>query len=221
MKVPSPNLQVMIHYYTSPNHLFQTVTMAPAHERDRILDEVVASEAWFGGRFAAGHREAYMRKRVFVEERMYRDFERKYEPPPTKHPVFFYIRPDLDLDTVKQELRRRETHGESRTQFLLVDLPEPADRRFISFTLFDSHRSYERDFLGLTSDPDLTDSGTVFHIRELAEVYARNRDVAGLSFEVQVWDPSILPVPPSPCQFALDNAAPPANIDDRGAQQYH
>jgi hypothetical protein len=86
------------------------------------------------------------------------------------------------------------THGESRTQFLLVDLQKLPDRRFISFTLFESHRSYEPNFLGLTGDPDVTDQGTVFHIRELAEVYARNRDVAGLSFEVQVWDPSILPV---------------------------
>lgn len=93
MKIELPNLRVMIHYYTSAAHLFKTVTMYPEDRSGRILDEIAASNAWFGGRFAAGHRESYMKKRRFVEARMCEQFARKYGAPRTCRPVYFYIRP--------------------------------------------------------------------------------------------------------------------------------
>ncbi|MFW6312880.1 MAG: hypothetical protein ACOC2N_03260 [Spirochaetota bacterium] len=96
MRIPQPNLRFMIHFYTSPAHLYRTVTMYPPDERGAVLDQIVDS---------AG------------------------DPAPAM----------------------------------------PVER----------------------------DQGTVFRIDEVAEVFARNRHIEDLSFEVQVWDPSVLP-PPSP-----------------------
>ena len=197
MNVGTPNLQIMIHFYTCTAHRFKTVTMYPEHEQARILDEIVRSNPWYGGRFAVGHREEYMKKRLFVEARMYEDFAAKYAAPTNRHPVYFYLRPCLDLDGIERGLQQRRKYGESGTKYLLLDLDDIAHKSQISFTLFDSHRSYAAAFARATSGhleltPSLPDQGTVFHIDEIADVYTRNRDVEGLSFEVQIWDPSVL-----------------------------
>jgi hypothetical protein len=190
----------MIHFYTSCEHLFRTVTMYPPDERDAVLDRVVETEGWYGGRFAAGHREAYMRTRESVERTMYDDFAAKYCRPASRHPVFFYLRPDLDLDAVDGELRQRRALGETRTRYLLVDLVEIADTSQISFTVFDSHRSYAERCRAAAGGrtramPVVRDQGTVFRIDEVAEVFARTGEVPGLSFEVQIWDPAVLCLP--------------------------
>lgn len=119
MIIPNPNLQVMVHFYTSAKDLFRTVTMYAAQERDRIMDEALSAQAWYGGRFAAGHREAYMRKRQFTEERMYEDFAAKYSRPAANHPAYFYIRPDLDLAEIEKELLRRRGLGAAGSGYRL------------------------------------------------------------------------------------------------------
>ena len=138
-----------------------------------------------------------MRKRDFIERTMYDEFARKYATPPSRHPVFFYLRPSLDLDAVDRDLEQRRSLGESRTRYLLVDLAQITDTAHISFTVFDSHRSDSGKCPPDTGDPApamplVPDQGTVFHITEVAEVFARNRALPDLSFEVQVWNPRVL-----------------------------
>ncbi|HKJ86150.1 MAG TPA: hypothetical protein VKA06_08740, partial [Spirochaetia bacterium] len=140
-----------------------------------------------------------------VEQTMHDEFTAKYGAPSAKHPVYFYLRPSLDLDAVDRELRQRRALGETRTRYLLVDLGEITDTAHISFTVFDSHRSYAERCPTDAHDPAPAmaverDQGTVFRIDEVAEVFARNRHIQDLSFEVQVWNPSILP-PPSRCRL--------------------
>ena len=187
----------MLHFYASPEHLFRTVTMYPPDQRDAVFDQIVDAEGWYGGRFAVGHRAAYMRRRESIEQIMHDEFTAKYGRAPSKHPVFFYLRPNLDLETVDRDLEQRRARGETRTRYVLVDLTQIADTAHVSFTVFDSHRSYSERCPPDAGDPApampiLRDQGTVFHITEVAEVFARNRDVQDLSFEVQFWDPSIL-----------------------------
>jgi hypothetical protein len=191
----------MVHFFTSAYHLFRTVTMYPCDEngrildQDRILDEVMESSPWFGGRFARGHRETYMETRRRVEARMYEEFSAKYREPKTSHPVFFYIRPNMTVERLERELAHRRELGETKTSYLLIDLANLPETGQISFTVFDSHRSYRMNGANAqspVSDRQNADAGRIFHIREIADVYERNRSVGDLSFEVQVWDPSIL-----------------------------
>jgi hypothetical protein len=193
----TPNLTVMVHHYTRAEHLFRTVTMYPEIEREQVLDEVVTAKTWYWGRFASENRQGYMKTRLFVESRMYEEFSRKYWPPKHRSPVFFYMYPELSLSAIEERLRQRKLLDEPHTEYLLVDLRDLPDITHVSFTLCDSHTSYREALIrkGLSTKkpgPTLTDHGTVFHIREIAEVYDRHKDEKDLYFEIQVWDPEIL-----------------------------
>jgi len=171
--------------------------MYAADERERVFDDIVTTKNWYWGRYAPENRQSYMATRLFVEARMYDAFSRKYATPKQPHPVFFYIFPDLSLPAIEERLRQRRQYDELNTKVLLIDLRDLVDTTQISFTLCDSHHSYREALIrqGLSADESTTphaDHGTVFHIHELAEVYARNEAEDGLYFEVQVWDPEIL-----------------------------
>jgi hypothetical protein len=193
----TPNLQIMLHYYSGAEHLFKTITMVADDERERIFDRIVAAKIWYWGRYAPENREGYMRTRLFVEARMYDAFSRQYWTPKQPHPVFFYIFPDLSLGAIEERLHQRQQYDELSTKVLLIDIRDLVDTTHISFTLCDSHRSYRAALIqrGLSAGESTTahaDHGTVFHINELAEVYGRHAAEDGLYFEVQVWDPEIL-----------------------------
>ena len=101
------------------------------------------------------------------------------------------------LPAIEDRLHQRQQYGELNTKYLFIDIQDLVDTTHISFTLCDSHRSYREALIqqGLSADESTTphtDHGTVFHIHELAEVYARNEAEDGLYFEVQVWDLEIL-----------------------------
>jgi len=197
LEIPVPNLRIMLHYYNSIEHLFETVTMVTGAERERAIEDIARANAWFGGRFSVDHRSDYMQRRLLVEALMYKEFSEKHAAPPTASPVFFYIRPNLSIESIRQGLKEREKLGEKSTRWLLVDLGAIHDRRLISFTVRDSHRSYRRALMEAGFDTPPTDQaspddGHVFHIDELAEVYSRHQEEDDLSFEVQVWDWRIL-----------------------------
>ena len=197
MDIATPNLQIMFHHYHCVEHLFKTISMYTDDERGTILDNIVTAKGWYWGRYARDHRQSYLKKRRLVEAHMYDTFSTKYWVPKHTCPVFFYLFPELSLCTIEERLRQRHQHGELDTKYLLIDIRDLVDTTHISFTLGDSHRSY-RDVLiqhGFSSEepPKIrADYGNIFHIHEMAEVYARNNDEDGLCFEVQVWDPDIL-----------------------------
>jgi hypothetical protein len=197
MDIPSPNLRILLHYFHSAEHLFVTATMYADARRERALEEMARTHAWFGGRFSAAHRHGYMQVRVLVETLMCREFAEKYAAPRSTSPVFFYLRPRLSLSSIQDGLRRRQDLGEHATQYLLIDLDDIDDTSQVSFTVHDSHRSYRRAIAeaGFEAHPtggDSPDDGRVFHVSEIADVYARHRDEDDLSFEVQFWDPAVL-----------------------------
>lgn len=197
MHIVTPNLQIMLHHYSCAEHLFKTITMYADDERERIFDDIVTTKNWYWGRYAPENRQSYMETRLFVEARMYDAFSHKYWTPKQPRPVFFYIFPDLSLPAIEERLHQRQQYDELNTKYLLVDIQDLVNTTHISFTLCDSHQSYREALIqqGLSADESTTshaDHGTVFHIYELAEVYARNEAEDGLYFEVQVWDPDIL-----------------------------
>jgi len=187
----------MLHFYSSVEYLFTTITMYADDEREKVFGNIVTTRNWYWGRYAPGNRQSYMATRLFVEARMYDAFSRKYWPPKQRHPVFFYIYPNLSLSTIEDGLHQRQQYKELNTKYLLIDIQDLVDLTHISFTLSDSHQSYREALVqqGLSTVQSITphaDYGTVFHIRELAEIYARHEEDGGLYFEVQVWDPGIL-----------------------------
>ena len=197
-QIPIPNLQIMLHHYSRIEFLFTTITMYPDDERERICDAMTAAKTWYGGRYAPDNRHGYLQNRLFVEDRLYEGFSCKYGAPKQRCPVFFYLFPNLSLSSVEERLQQRRQYDETETKYLLVDLKELLDTTHISFTISDSHRSYRAALVQqglLSGDTSLTapvDHGTVFHIHEVAEVYARHKEVDELCFEVQVWDSEIL-----------------------------
>ena len=197
MNIVFPNLQVMVHHYSCAEHLFKTITMYADDERERVFDNIVKTKSWYWGRYAPEHRQMYLKERLFVDTYMFDTFSTKYWTPKGTCPVFFYLFPDLSLHTIEERLRQRQQHDEPDTKYLLIDIQNLADTTHISFTLGDSHQSYRNVMMrhGFSKDESLktlADQGNIFHIHELAEMYARNKNEEGLYFEVQVWDTEIL-----------------------------
>ncbi|MFN2201712.1 MAG: hypothetical protein ACK2UO_10920 [Caldilineaceae bacterium] len=196
--IPTPNLQVMLHHYSRVEYLFKTITMYADDDREQMLDDIVAIKTWYWGRYAPENRRQYLENRLFVEACMYEAFSRKYCPPKQRCPVFFYLYPNLSLSLVEERLYQRRQYDETDTKYLLVDLQDVLDTTYISFTLCDSHRSYREALIqqgllpGEKSQIPAADYGTVFHIQEIAAVYARHQAEDDLYFEVQVWDSEVL-----------------------------
>jgi hypothetical protein len=197
MEIHIPNLRIMLHYFHSLEHLFVTVTMYSGARREHAIEEMARTGAWFGGRFSADHRSDYMERRLIVESLMRKEFAKKYTTPRNTSPVFFYIRPDLSISVIQDGLRKREDLGEHATRYLLIDLNDIHDKSQISFSVRDSHQSYHRALSDAGLDSRNTgqtspDDGHIFHIGEIADVYARHSDDQDIYFEVQVWDWQIL-----------------------------
>jgi hypothetical protein len=195
--IPTPNLQILLHYYSRVEYLFQTISMYAADEREQVFDQIVNTKTWYWGRYAPGHRQIYMAKRLFVEARLYNEFSRKYWRPKTPYPIFFYLLPMLSLPVIEEQIAHRQLRDEPNTCYLLLNLRDLSDLTHVSFTLGDSHQSYrealrQHGFPVNESPATCVDHGHVFHVDELPEVYLRNATEDGLCFEVQVWDPEIL-----------------------------
>lgn len=199
LTISSPNLTVMVHFYNNTAYLFRTVTMYPDVEQERVLDDIVTAKSWHWGRYSSGHRQSYLKTRVFVENCMREAFTRAYWPLKASRPVFFYLYPKLSVAFIEERLRQREQLDEPHTEYLLIDLTELSDTTHISFTLCDSHTSYRETLIrqGLSAEKPaaaLADHETVFHIQEIVDLYQRHKGEDDLYFEVQVWDPEILEI---------------------------
>ena len=109
--IPTPNLRIMLHHYHSDEHLFQTVTMVTGARREQAIEEIARANAWFGGRFFVDNRSEYMKRRLFIEAQMYKEFSEKHAAPPSANPVFLTIRPHLSIDSAAAQ-RARGTRRE-------------------------------------------------------------------------------------------------------------
>jgi hypothetical protein len=200
----SDGLGTMVHFYNDDEFLFRTVTMCPHEERERIFDRLVEAGSWYYGRYSKSERDAYMLQRTTVEDLMHSEFEKRFWPTPGKVPVYFYIYPHLDVKELQAKLDRRKQLGEASTRFLLFRLVGLPSTRFISFTLQDSLQSYRHILQDRRIPVRETPlklrcaqcQGRIFPIDELKRIHAKHCGEPELYFEVQVWDPTILPLMP-------------------------
>jgi hypothetical protein len=168
------------------------------NEREDAYRDILANKSWYWGRFAQGHRDAYMQKRVWVEARMYRDFSEKYWKPRSALPVYFYLYPDFSLQAIEKRLQNRREY-EPRTKYLLVDLRDLENTEHVSFTVSDSMMSYrrllEKEGFAYREAPvpeEYADHGEIFCIHEIDRLISRYSNDNKLYFEVQVWDKDVL-----------------------------
>jgi hypothetical protein len=193
------DLQYLVHFFDDERYLFETITMAPASDRDRICDAISARKGWFWGRFSPSERQGYLRRRLFVEKTLHDDFRREHGPLREKVPVFFYLIPGVTEQEALRLARQRTSQGETEAKVLMVKLADLEDTSNMTFTLHDSHTSYWRtmrdaglQFGGESTVPDvLPDHNRVFPlsmIERLHETYGAH----GLPYEVQIWDHRLL-----------------------------
>ena len=133
---------ILVHHYCNEKYLFQTVTMYPEVERDQAMANIVDSKSWYGGRFAAENRSAYLQRRIRAEALMYQEFFRKYWVLKERCPVYFYLYPHFSPDDIQAKLDQRKRFDEPHTKYLLIPLAELEDTTNISFTISDSLISY-------------------------------------------------------------------------------
>lgn len=136
------DLQFLVHFFNDKEHLFQTITMAGFPQMDEICNMVSSRKGWFWGRFAHSERQAYLRRRLFVEKELYEGYSQAYGSLKEKVPVYFYLYPRLTQQMAIELAQQRTRHDETEPQILLVKIQDLADTQNITFTLSDSFTAY-------------------------------------------------------------------------------
>jgi hypothetical protein len=193
------DLQYLVHFFNDERHLFETITMAGAADRDRICDAISARRGWFWVRFSPSERQGYLRRRLFVEKALYDDYRREHGPLKERVPVFFYLIPRVTEQEALRLARQRTSQGEAEARVLMAKRADLDDTSNMTFTLNDSHTAYWRtmkeagmDFGGEAGVPDvLEDHDRVFPFAMIDEIHGKYRAL-GLPYEVQVWDRGVL-----------------------------
>ncbi|MCW5844878.1 MAG: hypothetical protein KIT77_26740 [Caldilinea sp.] len=192
-------LQYLIRFFNDRAFLFKTITMAAPAERDAVCDAICARRGWYGGRFAASERQAYLRKRLFVERALYADYTQTYGPLKETAPVYFYLYPNITAQRALDLAIERTHHNEVEAQVLMVPIQEFAEAENVTFTLNDSHTAYRERVIaaGVERRGDgpgqvvLPDHNRVFPFSMIEALHRRYRAQA-IPYEVQVWDYQLL-----------------------------
>jgi len=181
----------LVHYYTNEDHIFRTITSYQEHELDTVLDNISDENTWWGNRYSRKERHGYLSDRRMTEARLYEEFIKKGGKVLLNPPVYFYL-----TAKKKHELEGKYAH----CKYIKYPLSELADSDSVSFTVYDSMWSFSFEFFrkGLSEfDPrevceELPLNGQVFPIREFPAVYEESLKYQKRSFEVQIWDKSIV-----------------------------
>jgi|WetSurMetagenome_2_1015567.scaffolds.fasta_scaffold47136_2 hypothetical protein len=193
------DLQYLVHFFNDPQYLFKTITMAEASRVDEICDQISSQKGWFWVRFSQSERRDYLERRRFVERSLYEDYTREYGSLKEKIPVFFYLVPRITKQKAIELARQRTGQGEAQPHVLMVSIADLEDTTNLTFTLNDSHTAYWKRiqeagfaFGGEKNVPVvLPDHNRVYPFSKIEAVYQRYR-AQPVSFEIQVWDYSLL-----------------------------
>lgn len=193
------DLQYLIHFFTDPEHLFKTITMADACQMDEISDKVAAQKGWFWGRFAKSERYDYLNRRRFVEKELFDEYTQVYGMLKEKAPVYFYLYPQITPQKAIAKAYQRTEHEEAAPRILMLEIQNIDDLSNITFTLNDSFTAYWQKAVqaGIHCrgpQPNqivLPDHNKVFPFWMIEELY-RKYAKQDIHFEVQIWDYALL-----------------------------
>ena len=193
------DLQFLVHFFNDKEHLFKTITMAGFSEMDEICNTVSSRKGWYWGRYAQSERDAYLRRRRFVEQELYEGYTQAYGSLKEKVPVYFYLYPRITTQKVIELAWQRTRHAETEPQILMVKLQDIEDTQNITFTLNDSFTAYWKKAtesgLEIRGDRNvpvvLQDHNKVFPFSMIEQIH-RKYKAQELYYEIQIWDYQLL-----------------------------
>jgi hypothetical protein len=199
MRAMDDELQYLVHFFNDRKYLFKTISMAGISQRDEICDTISSKKGWFWGRFAPSERQDYLKRRLFVEKELYKDYTQEYGSLKEKIPVYFYLYPGITRQKALELVRQRTRHDEAEPQVLMVKIQDIPDTRNMTFTLNDSHTSYWKKAMeaGIKCRGDgnshmvLPDHNKVFPFSLIEQIH-RKYKAQGITYEIQIWDYQML-----------------------------
>jgi hypothetical protein len=194
-----PELQYLIHFFTDRAHLFKTVTMADSSQVDEISDKISSQKGWYWIRYSPTDRQDYLRRRLFVERKLYDEYTQEYGRLKEKVPVYFYLRPNITRQKAMELGQQRTNHAESMPHILMLKIQDIDDTVNMTFTLNDSFTAYWKKAIeaGIKCRPEekdrvvLPDHNKVFPFSMIEQIHQKYR-AQPIVYEVQVWDYELL-----------------------------
>jgi hypothetical protein len=192
----NPELKHLVHFYNDPQYLFKTITMSPQSEYSRISKLLVDTNSWYCFRYSNEIREAYYKRRIYLEKRLKAEFEANYYHLVSDIPIYFYVIPNITKDEI---LKKNETIYNNAKYVSLIDMDLLFGKTNITFTINDSFRSYQQAMLNaglpeMLNEPKyeiFPDSSQVFPLDELDNMSKKYKTLP-VKYEVQIWDHEIL-----------------------------
>jgi hypothetical protein len=199
MKNMDNDLQFLIHFFNDQEYLFKTITMAGFSQMDEICNTVSSRKGWYWGRYAQSERQAYLRRRLFVEKELYEGYTQAYGRLKEKVPVYFYLYPNLTKPEAIALAQQRTRHDETEPHILMVKIQDFEDSQNITFTLNDSFTAYWKKATeaGLEIRGDRTghvvlqDHNRVFPFSMIDQIHQKYK-AQQINYEIQIWDYELL-----------------------------
>jgi hypothetical protein len=193
------DLQFLVHFYNDEEYLFKTITMAEVSQLDGICNKISSQKGWYWPRFAESERQDYLKRRLFVEKELYKDYTQGYGNLKEKVPVYFYLYPGITKQKVIELGRQRTRHGEMEPHILMVKIQDIEDTKNITFTLNDSHTAYWKRTMesGIKCRGDgnihvvLEDHNKVFPFSMIEQIHRKYKEQR-INYEIQIWDYQLL-----------------------------
>jgi hypothetical protein len=140
-----------------------------------------------------------LKRRLFVEQRLYEDYTREYGSLKENIPVYFYLYPGFTPQKAVDLGKQRTRQGEIEPHVLMLRIQDLKDTRNITFTLNDSHTAYRKTATesGIKCRGDgngqvvLQDHNKVFPFSMIDQIHQRYK-AQQINYEIQIWDYQLL-----------------------------
>jgi hypothetical protein len=193
------DLKYLVHFFTDQEYLFKTISMAGADQIDRVSDKIAAGKGWYWFRYSQSDRDQYLARRRFVEAELYNAYIHEYGCLKENKPVYFYLYPNLTRRKALLLGQKRTENGEIQPGIVMMKIRDLGDIQDITFTLNDSFTAYwkkaRESGIKCREEEDhnivLPDHNRVFPFSMLEQIH-RKYKAAKISYEVQIWDHTLL-----------------------------
>lgn len=193
------DLQYLVHFFTDKEHLFKTITMADPCLIDEISNTIAAQKGWYWFRYRQSDRQDYLRRRLFVERKLYEEYTREYGPLKEKVPVYFYLYPNINEQRAMEKGQQRANYHEIVPHVLMVKIQDIDVTKNMTFTLNDSFAAYWKKAIesGIKCRDEengrivLPDHNKIFPFSMIDQIHQKYK-AQEISYEVQIWDYELL-----------------------------
>ena len=193
------DLQFLVHFFNDKEYLFKTITMAGISQVADICNRISSQKGWYWGRYAQSERQAYLKRRLFVEKQLYEGYTQAYGSLKERVPVYFYLYPSITKQEAIELAQQRTRCDETEPHILMVNIQDLEDTQNITFTLNDSLTAYWKKAaesgLEIRGDRNgavvLQDHNQVFPFSMIEQIH-RKYKAQQITYEIQIWDYQLL-----------------------------